>query len=216
MNGDIFENTSKNSINNVSKNDASNFFLNQNSVKTVKNNASEPIRHLNDYDFNILKEGAYKDVSDEILKLEYKMSRVEKDLNNISEEIHDFNLADNLYTRKIQLEEEYKILSEQYKQASLSAKISGGITSKIKNSVTNIKNTLIASAEVIMSKLPGKISSFMEIKSSLSKLSDINKCVDELMENHYPIWENDAKYERLSKYILKANSIQAEITKFLK
>lgn len=41
---------------------------------------TEPVRRLNDYDYNILREDAYKDVSDELFKLEYKISRLEEEL----------------------------------------------------------------------------------------------------------------------------------------
>ena len=44
--------------------------------------SSETARRLNDYDFNLLKEDAYKDVSDDIFKLEYKISRMEEDLKS--------------------------------------------------------------------------------------------------------------------------------------
>ena len=43
----------------------------------------EPSRRLNDYDYNILKEDAYKEINDELFKLEYKISKIEEDLKHI-------------------------------------------------------------------------------------------------------------------------------------
>ena len=70
--------------------------------------------------------------------------------------------------------------------------------------------------KIILSKFPGKISSVIEIKNSLKTLENINKSVDELMKSKYPYGEASEKYNQLSKYIARANTIQAEIYKFMK
>ena len=64
--------------------------------------------------------------------------------------------------------------------------------------------------------LPQKFSTSMELKKSLLKLDNINKSVDELMTLQTPYGEAQDKYEQLSKYIVKANNIQAEISKHLR
>ena len=46
--------------------DEDNFFLQPEDIHSFANK-TEPQRRLNDYDYNILKEDAYKDVTDEIL-----------------------------------------------------------------------------------------------------------------------------------------------------
>ena len=56
----------------------------------------------------------------------------------------------------------------------------------------------------------------MEIKSSLDKLENINKSVDELMSMKIPYGESNYRYDILSKYISKANSIQSEISKVIR
>ena len=61
-----------------------------------------------------------------------------------------------------------------------------------------------------MSKLPKQLSTVIELKKSLSKLKNINRSVDELMSLNAPYGEKSDKYEQLSKYIIKANSIQSK------
>ena len=75
---DIFEGIKKTSAkeNNFFLADDATFF--ENPIPS----SSETARRLNDYDFNLLKEDAYKDVSDDIFKLEYKISRMEEDLKS--------------------------------------------------------------------------------------------------------------------------------------
>ena len=110
-----------------------NFFLKDDSFVS-SSTKSEPIRRLNDYDFNILREDAYKDVSDEVLKLEYKISKYEKSIEDLdkqiqsAKDIRDFILAEDLFTQKKQLQEDLRILLNEYNSSSLSAKISNGFT----------------------------------------------------------------------------------------
>ena len=69
---------------------------------------------------------------------------------------------------------------------------------------------------MLIPRLPKKISSSIELKKSLEKLENINKSVDELMTLQTPYGEAIDKYVQLSKYITKANSIHAKISKNLK
>lgn len=218
MGNDSFE---KNSVNLFSQSSVitdNNFFLNQDKT----NLTSEPIKHLNDYDSNILKEGAYKDVTDEIFKLEYKISRIEDTIRDIdnqiqaAKDIRDFNLTESLFARKKILQEDLNGLLEIYNDTSLSAKLSGSITGKFKKYIAELKKSANGISDIVISKLPGKFSSILEIKKSLAKLENINKNVDELMTMQAPFGEAGDKYEQLSKYIAKANNIQAEISKYLK
>ena len=68
----------------------------------------------------------------------------------------------------------------------------------------------------MISKLPKRFSSALELKKSLAKLENINKSVDELMTMQTPYGEAVDKYEKLTKYITRANTIQAQISKSLK
>ena len=205
--------------------DDDNFFLQQEEIRPI-NGQIAPQRRLNDYDYNILKEDAYKDVTDEIFKLEYKISKTEEELKSIEDEIQaakdvrDFNKVEFLFNRKKQLQEDLNGLIEIYNDTSLSAKISGGITNmlspKVKENFSGMKKLFGIFSDALISKLPKRFSSALELKKSLAKLENINKSVDELMRMQTPYGEAIDKYEKLTKYITRANTIQAQISKSLK
>lgn len=225
MDGDKFINTQKDILpkQNIAEDD-NNFFMQSDVVGVQNHNYGQamPVRHLNDYDSNILREDAYKDVTDEIFKLEYKIAKLEDELKTIDKqmqmanEIYDYYQAEKLNVRKLQIQEDLISLTELYKEASLSAKISGGLTSKIKEKFLLVGNVVERAAEAVISKLPGRFSSIIEIRNSLNKLEDINKSVDKLMNSSYPYGEASERYDRLSKYIVKATIIQSQISKFIK
>ena len=111
--------------------DENNFFLGNNDVDNA--GGSEPVRRLNDYDYNILKEDAYKDISNELFKLEYKISKIEAELQSLDSQIQsardisDYDTIEVLSNRKRVLQNDLDGLVEIYNDKSLSAKISGGI-----------------------------------------------------------------------------------------
>lgn len=224
MSGDMFVNNNENPFGNKLQDD-DNFFLQPEEIRPI-NVQTEPQRRLNDYDYNILKEDAYKDVTDEIFKLEYKISKTEEELKSIEDEIQaakdvrDFNKVEFLFNRKKQLQEDLNGLIEIYNDTSLSAKISGGITNmlspKVKENFSGIKKLFGIFSDALISKLPKRFSSALELKKSLAKLENINKSVDELMTMQTPYGEAIDKYEKLTKYITRANTIQAQISKSLK
>lgn len=223
MDGDKFISTKKDVFRNQNINDDENNFFMQNEISPIaKLPQFESGRHINDYDFNILREDAYKDVNDEVFKLEYKIAKIENELNEVNKqiqmayEIRDSFSSEQLITRKNQLTQELSDLTELYKEASLSAKISGGLTSKIRDRFVAAAESISNFVLFLLSKLPGKISSVIEVRQSLTKLENINKSVDELMKSRYPYGEASEKYEQLSKYIARANSIQSEIYSFMK
>lgn len=220
----MFVNNNENPFGNKLQDD-DNFFLQPEDIRPI-NVQTEPQRRLNDYDYNILKEDAYKDVTDEIFKLEYKISKTEEELKSIEDEIQaakdvrDFNKVEFLFNRKKQLQEDLNGLIEIYNDTSLSAKISGGITNmlspKVKENFSGIKKLFGIFSDALISKLPKRFSSALELKKSLAKLENINKSVDELMTMQTPYGEAIDKYEKLTKYITRANTIQAQISKSLK
>lgn len=220
MSGDYFTKSKETTKNLPQKNDG-NFFLNAQKPKQASQLPTESPRHLNDYDFNLLREDAYKDVTDEVFKLEYKIARAENDINELdakiqaAKEIHDFNLAETLFDKKKIIQEDLKGLIEIYNDKSLSSKITSGFASKFKISDNN-KNWIDKLVDKIISKLPKQFSSVLEIRQSLNKLKNISKNVDELISMQIPYGEASAKYDQLSKYIVKANIIQAELSKFVK
>ncbi len=220
----MFVNNNENPFGNKLQDD-DNFFLQPEEIRPI-NGQTEPQRRLNDYDYNILKEDAYKDVTDEIFKLEYKISKTEEELKSIEDEIQaakdvrDFNKVEILFNRKKQLQEDLNGLIEIYNDTSLSAKISGGITNmlspKVKENFSGMKKLFGIFSDALISKLPKRFSSALELKKSLAKLENINKSVDELMTMQTPYGEAIDKYEKLTKYITRANTIQAQISKSLK
>lgn len=223
MDGDKFESSQKNMFQNKNLiSDEENFFMQSEKPVYQTSVQTEPLKHLNDYDSNILSEDAYKDVQDEVFKLEYKISKTEDELKEINKqiqiakEVYDYFTADTLSVRKNSLETELAVLMTTYNELSLSAKISGDITSKFRGKILGFGKKAENIVKNLISKIPGKISSVFEIKSSLNKLENINKSVDELMSCRYPHGEADYRYEQLSKYIARANSIQSEIYKFMK
>ena len=195
-----------------------NFFL----TPDKSNRHREPIKHLNDYDYNILQEDAYRDVTDEMFKLEYKISKIEEDIQELNnqiqaaKDIRDFTLVEVLFNRKKMLQEDLDNLVKIYNDASLSAKISGSITGKYKQYISALQQVFQPLFDVFISKLPGKFSAMPEIKKSLQKLENINKNVDELIAMQAPYGDIGDKYEQLSKYIIRANDIQAEISKYIR
>ena len=188
-----------------------NFFLAEdlNFFENPIPSSSETSRRLNDYDFNLLKEDAYKDVSDDIFKLEYKISRLEEDLRTISaqldsaSEIGDYALIDELKYRKSILDEDYRALLAIYNNKTLSGKISDRVLNlfggKYKKEFQFLQNKFAEVSDVIISKMPKQLSAVFEIKKSLAKLENLNRSVDELISLNIPYGENINKYEQLSK-----------------
>ena len=205
-----------------------NFFLMEETPELQNNfiSTTESARRLNDYDFNLLREDAYKDVSDDLFKLEYKISKTENEIKAIdaqlqsAKEIGDSILVEDLNRRKDTLEEDYEALVAMYNDKSLSAKISDKLLNifggKIRNNLKFFQIEMSKASEKFISKLPKQFSSIIELRKSLTKLENLNKSVNELMSMNIPYGENINKYEQLSKYIIKANSIQSEISSYIK
>jgi len=205
-----------------------NFFL-ANSVTDLNASFkfnSETSKRLNGYDSNLLEEDAYKDLSDEIFKLEYKITRIEEELKSYemqiqaAKDISDCNLLNELINRKSMLERDYKTLLKNYNDRSFSAKITDNFLKmfgkKEKTRINYLKNLILKFSKTLVSIMPKQFSSLLELKKSLSKLENLNKSVDDLISMNIPYGENYNKYDQLSKYIIKANSIQADISRNMK
>ena len=183
---DIFETTKSNLFVNTKKQqDKDNFFLfdDKKKIKTFNSKPSESTRRLNDYDFNLLKEDAYKDVSDDIFKLEYKISKTEEEIKSINtqilaaEDIQDTDTIEILKNRKQLLEDDYEALVEMYNDKSLSAKITDSfsslLTDGMKTKINDIQLQISKYTNVFISKLPKRFSKILELKKSLSKPSSV-------------------------------------------
>lgn len=216
---DIFESSQKKYI----PNDG-NFFLNGEDKSIQKPPSFDVPKRVNDYDYNLLKESAYKDIGDDLLKLEYKINKAEEELKSLdsqiksAEEIKDFKLIESLLQRKSTVKENYMVMRQIYKDKSFSAKLTESFTNKIAKIIgaREIVKKLSAINESIVSILPSNIVSIIRFKKAMSKLENINKSVDELMKLNIPYGENSERYRQLSSYIAKANSIQSEISGLVK
>ena len=201
-----------------------NFFLSED-VPLIKS-STEPARRLNDYDFNLLKEDAYKDVSDDVFKLEYKITKTTEEIKSLqaqletADEIKDSERINELKSRLITLKEDYETLIGMYHEKSVSAKITVGLSGifggKIKAGIDFIKDFVSKISDAAISKMPKNLISVFELKKSLNTLENINKSVDELIKMKIPYGEQRDKYAKLSKYINKANSIYFEISRNIK
>lgn len=222
-NSDIFEASEKRSL----RKKTDNFFLDEgfdNLNLSYSGNSS--LRHLNDYDSNILQDGAYKDISDDTFKLEYKITRTEEEIKslearlNVAKEIHDYGKVQDLQAKLFMLKNNYKNLLSQYNEKNLAAKITGFVSSIYSNTlgllIKSITYGIKKLYRIIVSILPAKFATVLRIKESLNTLKNINNSVDNLVSMNIPYDESTDKYQKLSKYIIKANSIQAEISGYLK
>lgn len=203
-----------------------NFFLldESPSITNINETTLDNSRRLNDYDYNLLEADAYKEINNDSLKLEYKLGLIEDEIKSIDKQINlakDINediLIENLILRKNVLEENHKNLLAKYKEKSFSAKILdrfGGIFKNRfqQNSLNKYFSFLL---NIIKNNLPKQLYSLLELRNSLNTLENLNKSVDDLMSMKMPYGENYNKYEQLSKYIIKANSIQTNISRHYK
>ena len=218
---DIFESTK----NSVKPDVIKDFFPEEDNPFSNPSKKQENLRRLNDYDSNILEDGAYKDINNDAFKLEYKISRTEAEIEDIeaqidaAKEISDLYKIQSLQNKLYEARKEYRLLLNTYNDMSLSAKITDSVSNIVEKTVgknfNGIKSTLLKMFKPLISKMPSKIVSLFKVRKSLSLLENINKSVDNLVTMSVPYGENADKYQQLSQYILKARTIQSEISKNL-
>lgn len=224
---DKFEISKKNPF--LTKKNNKNFFIIQDSTNESSNSisiSSESYRRLNDYDSNILQADAYKNVSDDVFKLEYKISVLEEELKSIdvqiqvARDISDYDTIEALIDKKNNIQTTYNSLIAIYNEKSLSARITESISSifglGIKPSINTFRQKFSDITDKFLLKLPKPFAMSVELKKSLNKLENINKSVDNLIAYNSEQSNGFNKYEQLTRYIVKANSIQNNIKKFIK
>lgn len=177
------------------------------------------ISRLNDYDSNILEEYAYKDLTDEVFKLECAISMLEKKLEMINSEIQTLEalnahvkLRDLRFKRDL-IEAELSQKRKEYENLSFSAGVSYHLSKFISRLFKG--NIIHACAEFIFRYiLPLCSKSFRDsvmVKDALTSLNNINSRVDELIKMESPYGEIDEKYEKLTAFLNKANYLHAKI-----
>jgi len=189
------------------------------------NKNSEPVQlhRLNDYDSNILESSAYREINDEMFKLEYKISEIEKEIETVTlaltaaKDVCDEAKVDILSMRKHKLELELVKLNKKYNECSIASKISGGISSINipKGAETFFDKCAEFISSKILSKISKKFSCGQDLKDALLKLENINKSVDELISMKTPYGEAIDRYSQLTKYLNRANFIHYHISKMM-
>lgn len=215
-NNNIFVNSSTSSAD-------ENFFM------TTSNNHQEEQQkqvvglRINDYDSSILENNAYQLLSDDMFKLEHKIGILENTLSKLNSEITALQSLgaaiqiSELLERKEKIEQELAQLNKKYSEFGLSAKISGQIASAVDftskkrgNVFFKIRNFV---SKKILAKVSKKIHLNQSMKEALDNLCNINSGVDELIKMQIPYGETAKRYEKLTAYLNKANSIHAQISR---
>lgn len=203
------------SVANIFGNSKNNFFDAQNSSATTPFLSSH---RLNDYDSNILNNNSVKDISDEFIKLEYKIAEKTEILEGIQTKIKGAELLGKLLDvmeLKIQaktLEKELSELKEQYSKRNFTGKLTGTVAKQHKKQPFIIRMQKFISRKII-SKVSKKFKSIMDLGDSLDTLKSINQNVDELIAMKVPYGETNASYEKLTAYLYRANKIHSQISK---
>ena len=178
---------------------------------------------LNDYDSNLLSEGAYKNLDNEILKLEYKIGRMEKKIKALDSQLEmtnalgDIKKSEFLLSKKAQCESELETLYRLYRSQSLPSDLS----ERIINLFLFVPRKMVELIGIIRRKMNSSIVSRVvkgksksNFQNALIALENINKNVDELVSLRTPYGESAERYEQLQEYLNKANRIQSQISKF--
>lgn len=211
-----------------SRNDANFFESNpkQNEQKEQQQQAQASGHRLNDYDSNILESNAYLSIPDEMLKIEHRIDILEKMLSKLNTEIdvlqsfgYMVQITD-LKHRREKILDELAELNEAYDKLGLSAKISNQIASAM-SFTSNKKASAFSKFKAfiiikILARISKKFNYSQVMKDLLSKLTNINSSVDELVTMKVPYGEMTSRYEKLTAYLNRANTIHARISKDMK
>lgn len=192
------------------------------SWETYQQKKPLPSNRINDYDSTIMENNAYQGISDEMLKVEHKIGILENILFKLNSEIDALQSLGSsiqildLLERKRKIEQELTELSKKYSELGLSAKISGQIAAAV--NLSNKKRNVFVKAKwfiskKILAKISKKINSSQVMKEALEALSNINSRVDELINMQIPYGESINRYEKLTAYLNKANTIHSQISK---
>ena len=188
-------------------------------------NTSTPIHRLNGLDSTLLEKEAYRDIDDDAFKIEYKIEKYENEIKIINKQIdsakalNDLEKVDMLNLKKHSIENKLKELYATYQGDDITRKLSNNITSFVspkKGFISNIKEKASSFvSEKILSKISKRFNSGRDLKTALNKLENINQNVNELISHQAPYGEAEEKYDQLTKYLTKANTIQYQVSREL-
>lgn len=177
---------------------------------------------IDNYDSAILEDRAYLDLDNNALRLEYQISMLEDDLAIITKELDGAISIDDeenikvLKRKKLRIERQLKVLMFKYTQLDFASKVIAVISAIFKRKKSN-KNVIgDFMLKYFLSKISKKFKMIYDLKLSLDKLSSINRSVDELISMQAPVKGGKDRYERLTTYINKANSIHSQISNDIK
>ena len=198
---------------------------NQDTLKFQTEPAYTPVNRLNGLDSTLLEKEAYRDIDDDAFKIEYKIEQLESEIKILdkqiasAEAINDTEKIDMLKMKKHSVEYQLNDLYKIYNGADITRKLTGNITSlmkpkknvfsEFKQNISNFINNRI------LAKISRRFNSGRDLKTALNKLQNINQNVDELVSLQAPYGEKEEKYDRLTRYLTKANTIQYQISKEL-
>lgn len=179
--------------------------------------------HIDGYDSTMLEDRAYLKLDDEMLKLEYRINQLEEDLMIINDEIlaainiDDHSRTEFLQTKRENIKKELERLNNKYFDIGAMSKFTT-IISNIFRKKSSKEKTLLQKINYFIEKyvfatLSKRLNFTFNLKESMSKLSDINRSVDELISLRIPFGGLTGRYEKLTNYINKANDIHAMIAK---
>lgn len=177
---------------------------------------------IDNYDSAILEDRAYLNMEDTSLKLEYQISILEDNISVLDEEIKGAKLIDDeekikiLSRKKLRMERQLKILMFKYTNIDFTSKVIALISlifKKRKKQNNTIGDYML---KHFWSKVSKKMKTIYELKIALEKLGNINRSVDELISMQAPVKGARDRYEKLTSYITKANTIHSEISNNIK
>lgn len=209
---------------NPSQNHADGNFFVENSLQEVPEQKEQTLGlRINDYDSSILENNAYQLLSDDMFKLEHKMNLLESTLKRINSEITALQSLgaaiqiSELIERKEKIEQELAELNKNYSELGISTMISGQIASAVNFTAKKRRNLLSKTrtfiSKNILARISPKISLSQAMKDALENLCNINLGVDELIKMQIPYGETNKRYEKLTAYLNKANTIHSKIAR---
>lgn len=211
-------------LNPTDLNSDENFFTSKtiNITEAQQENKLASGNRINDYDSNILENNAYREINDEMFKIEHKISLLENNLSKINDEINALESLgayiqiSDLKDRKRKIEEELNELNKKYSELGISTKIAGQISTVLNfkskkrfKIFPQIQNFIY---KKILIKISRKFNYSQVIKEALTNLSSINSSVNELIKMQVPYGETENRYEKLTTYLNKANTIHSKIS----
>lgn len=200
-----------------------NFFVENSQQEETEQLSPNIGLRINDYDSSILENNAYQLLSDDMFKVEHKMSMLESTLLKINSEITALQSLgaaiqiSELIERKEKIERELAELNKIYSELGISTMISGQIASAVNFTAKKRRNLLSKTRTFISRKILAKISPKMclnqAMRDALENLCNINLGVDELIKMQIPYGETSKRYEKLTAYLNKANTIHSQISR---